>query len=278
MKRLYISDLDGTLLNSNARLTDNTAEIINELSGSGLAFTFATARTAASAVQITQKMTLSLPCILMNGVSIYDINAKKYIKNEYIKRSAALAVEEIFLKNNLQPYMYKIENEELYAVYTGFSNNEMFEFYKIRKDRYDKPFIKCNKLNEQTENSTVYFTILDSHDRLLPVKNEIEKISDVKFEFYKDVYHENLWFLEIFSCNASKFNAACFLKEYGGFDHITGFGDNFNDLPLFNACDRKIAVGNARDKIKETADIVIGNNDSDAVALWLKENFLNERI
>lgn len=278
MKRLYISDLDGTLLNSSAHITDNTAGIINELLASELAFTFATARTAASAVQMTQKIKLNLPCILMNGVSIYDITAGKYIKNEYIKRSAALAVEDIFLKNDLKPYMYKIQNEKLYAVFTGFSNAEMFEFYKIRKDKYDKPFIKCSSLSEQTEDNTVYFTILESYDKLLPVKNEVEKISDVKFEFYRDVYHKDLWFLEIFSCNASKYNAACFLKEYGGFEYVTGFGDNLNDMPLFDACDRKIAVGNARDEIKKAADIVIGSNDSDAVAVWLKENFLNERI
>ena len=31
MNKLFISDLDGTLFNSNAEITDNTAEIINLL-------------------------------------------------------------------------------------------------------------------------------------------------------------------------------------------------------------------------------------------------------
>ena len=57
-------------------------------------------------------------------------------------------------------------------------------------------------------------------------------------------------------------------KEYG-FDEIVAFGDNLNDLPMFEQADIKIAVGNARDEVKAAADIVIGTNDNDGVAQWL---------
>ena len=49
MKTLYVSDLDGTLLNSNTALTDTTIETINALVEEGMEFTFATARSITSA-------------------------------------------------------------------------------------------------------------------------------------------------------------------------------------------------------------------------------------
>ena len=67
-KKLYISDLDGTLLDNDARLSDFTAEAINKLIMQGMNFTFATARSVYSAKPITSKLNISVPCILMNGV------------------------------------------------------------------------------------------------------------------------------------------------------------------------------------------------------------------
>ena len=51
-----------------------------------------------------------------------------------------------------------------------------------------------------------------------------------------------------------------------------GFDDNLNDLELFNACDVKIAVANAVEKLKEHADTIIGSNDQDSVAVFIDDH------
>ena len=45
---LYITDLDGTLLNDESRVSDESARIISRLSREGCMITVATARTAAT--------------------------------------------------------------------------------------------------------------------------------------------------------------------------------------------------------------------------------------
>ena len=112
------------------------------------------------------------------------------------------------------------------------------------------------------------------YEELLPVKLEAEKISGVDIAFYLDVYND-AWYLEIFSHKASKSNALRFLREKYGFDRIVAFGDNLNDLPMFEQADIKVAVGNARDEVKAAADYVIGYNDRDGVAEWLKSEIEN---
>lgn len=274
MKELFITDLDGTLLYSDGRLSDITAEIINQFIESGGAFTFATARTASSAVKITEKINVNVPCILMNGVSIYDIQNKIYIKNEYINKKAAENVSKIFKQFNIQPFMYKIKNNRLYALYTGFENKQMYEFFLLRRNKYDKPFIKCSDFICESDENTVYFTILGEYEKLSPVKVFLDKISGIGSAFYRDVYNKGLWFLEVFSDRASKSNGVKFIKEYGNFDFVTCFGDNLNDLPMFSVCDRRIAVGNAKEEVKSAADEVIGCNDADSAALWIKKNYM----
>ena len=61
MKTLYVSDLDGTLLNSNTALTDTTIETINALVEEGMEFTFATARSITSASLVTRGLHLRTP-------------------------------------------------------------------------------------------------------------------------------------------------------------------------------------------------------------------------
>lgn len=67
MNTLYVSDLDGTLLNTNTELSEKIKEIINTLLQQGMKFTYATARSFYSASKILQGLHISIPVITYNG-------------------------------------------------------------------------------------------------------------------------------------------------------------------------------------------------------------------
>ena len=69
---LFVTDLDGTLINSKREVPKRSLEILNKLIEKGVNFTVATARTPATAVEILQNLNLKLPVALMTGVLIYD--------------------------------------------------------------------------------------------------------------------------------------------------------------------------------------------------------------
>ena len=52
------------------------------------------------------------------------------------------------------------------------------------------------------------------------------------------------------------------------------FGDDENDLDMLKACGKGIAVANALESVKNAADEICGDNDSDGVAMWLEENVI----
>lgn len=267
-RTLYISDLDGTLLSPEPAVTEKTAEIINGLTAKGMNFTFATARSIYSAIPITAALDINVPCILMNGVSIYDIKNECYIKNEFIEPADSAAVLSAFARHGVQCFMYRIDKEILTCYYSELTSKVMRSFAEVRKNNYKKPFVQC-RLEDHADEYTVYFTTTGPYEELYPVKEKVEKIKGVDHAFYLDVYN-NSWYLEVFSHKASKANGLAFLRERYGFDEIAAFGDNLNDLPMFAQADLKIAVGNAREEVKEEADIIIGTNSEDGVANWLK--------
>ncbi|MDE5892066.1 MAG: HAD family hydrolase [Acetatifactor sp.] len=57
-------------------------------------------------------------------------------------------------------------------------------------------------------------------------------------------------------------------------EDTAAFGDDENDLDMLRACGKGIAVANALELVRDAADEVCGNNDSDGVAMWLEENVI----
>lgn len=272
MKTLYISDLDGTLLNAEQRVSYETVEKINYCIDKGLLFTFATARTAASAVKITEKININIPCVLMNGVCVYDIAERKYMKIEYIPSDESKQLAEILDELKYNGFMYKISENRLFCEFTELDSSAMLEFYEIRRNCYDKPFEKIENFSDSCNSDVIYFTLLDSHERLDRVRRKIENICGLKYEFYCDIYNENVWYLEIFSEHASKYNGVKFLREKFEFDKIICFGDNLNDIPLFKASDVRVAVENAKPELKALADYIAPSNIENGTAQWIYDN------
>lgn len=273
MSILYISDLDGTLLNRDARLSKRSAEIINSLIKNGMLFTVATARSISS-IEILNGLGLKLPCVQLNGVLIYDFARGAYIDCIPIKNTAARKVLEILRRHDRTSFVYKVDDE--YGIHVEFErlrNEPERNFFEARRDSDYKSFSQINNIEINDDDKVIYFTMVDTYARLLPIHTEIEMTECVRSTLYNDNYSD-LYYLEIFSSEASKAAGMLRIKELLGADSVTAFGDNLNDLDMLKNADTAIAVGDAREKIKAAADIVIGNSYEDGVAEFL----LNERL
>ena len=127
-------------------------------------------------------------------------------------------------------------------------------------------------MSSQEENSLLYALYTDSaNTRLELMYNLLKHDSNIICDFYKDVYRQNCWCLEITSSQATKYSAVQFLRNYGSYEYITGFGDSWNDISLFQACDESYAVANASSKLKAIATATIKSNIEDGVADFLSQ-------
>ena len=87
MKVLYVSDLDGTLLRSDAKISEYTNQVINQLTEKGMLFSYATARSYVTATKVTKGLHVKIPIITYNGAVIlknepYEILAQNAFLRE----------------------------------------------------------------------------------------------------------------------------------------------------------------------------------------------------
>ncbi|MBO5162825.1 MAG: Cof-type HAD-IIB family hydrolase [Ruminococcus sp.] len=271
MKTLYISDLDGTLLNSAAELSDNTVSTINRLVDEGMYFTFATARTLYSAASITERLKINVPCILNNGAGIYDPNGGTYVKKACIPINVSKKIISAFRKNDVRCFLFKFAEGRLVTCYDKITEELMQSYVNERRTKFDQPFMECADILDELDETAVYINSCGEFEKLRPVRNSVGEIEGAGFEFYEDTYTKK-WYLETFSAAASKGSGIKYLRETYGFERVVAFGDNLNDLSMFEQADVKIAVENGNSRLKEEADVVIKSNDDDGVAIYLGQH------
>lgn len=272
LKTLYISDLDGTLLNPEKEVSAYTKSVINAFTAQGGSFTAATARSAASCVKILSGLDIRVPAILMNGAVIFDLARRSYMKTEIISYEPAHSIIGILKEHGISGFMYAVYEGCLVTYYENLEFKALKDFHDERVLKYYKSFEQVSSFEEKLiGNNIIYFTLIDDYEKLLAVHNSLKSNPDIDMAFYRDNYGDKLWYLEIFNVSASKYNAVKYLREYCRYDRIVGFGDNYNDIPLLKACDEFYSVSNAVDELKALSTAVIGSNAEDAVAGFITE-------
>ncbi len=271
MNELFITDLDGTLLDSAGKVSEKTKEILNALTKKGVSFAVATARTILSVSNILDGLNITAPCILMNGVCTYDMTEKKYLHCHYISPSAtAEYVKAVSGRGDISPYIYTIKDNELCAYYENMDTEPARSFAEERRKRYGKNFVQVD-FKELDPTYAVYFVICGKKDTIEPYYYELKDIKGLYLAFYRDTYDTSIYYLEMCSDKASKAGGIRYLREHYGYERIHCFGDNTNDIPMFNESDCSYAVANAVDELKAIADEIILSNNENGVALKIKE-------
>ncbi len=266
LKTIYITDLDGTLLNSDQRTSQFTNDVINSLIDCGGLFSFATARSEETATPVVNGFNISAPPIFYNGAVIgYSCGDLPPIRIFFSDNIVDIISE--LIDSDIFPIVYSfIDGEEKFSFIQDKCTNEMIEFLDTRKHciRY-RPI---NTFEELTKGNIFYITCIDSKNKLSPFYDKYR--NEYYCVFQKDSYTDGQW-LEIMPQASTKANAAVTLKERLGCDELVVFGDNKNDIELFKVADRSYAVANAVPELKAIATDVIESNNNDGVARFIQK-------
>ena len=93
MSRLYVSDLDGTLLNNEANLSEFSRRTLHRLLQNGLPFTVASARSVVSIRAMLKGLKLTLPVVEFNGAFLSDLETGHH---EVINSIEPAIVEDVY--------------------------------------------------------------------------------------------------------------------------------------------------------------------------------------
>ncbi|MGN0237978.1 MAG: HAD-IIB family hydrolase [Lepagella sp.] len=274
MKTLYVSDLDGTLMQPDATISLPSVETLNELISRGALFTIATARTPATVAGILRDVKMSIPGIVMTGAALWDKDSGHYTRMRYFDADAVSRVIDIYRATDTPTFIFTLDHDMVDIYFIGSQLNELQqEFVDERIDSPYKTFHIGEPIPDDLSKVVLLYTMIpdakaaDTYEktRLLP---------GIRAQYYHDIYGPEIGILEAFSDQATKALAMRSLADTLGVERIVCFGDNINDLPMMAVADVAVAVENALPQVKVKADIVIGSNTADSVVKFIREDFL----
>lgn len=270
MKTLYVSDLDGTLLNTRDKINPKSIEIINDLVEKGVLFTYATARSLVSASKVTEGLKLKMPVIAYNGVSIIDPCTGKLFSHMGFSEEEIRKVTEVLKAQEISPLVYSyVDGIEKVSWLPSRENEGVKRYLSLRQG--DKRFRALEDDTYLYEGQVFYFTCIGEKEQLQLVYDVFAADGRYRCTLQQELYRPEYW-CEIMPAAATKAQAIRKLKELQGFDRVVCFGDAINDIPMFQMADESYAVENAVAELKAIATGVIAGNDEDGVAKWLLEH------
>jgi Cof subfamily protein (haloacid dehalogenase superfamily) len=263
-------DLDGTVLGPGAVLSGRTRKTINACREKGLQLIIATGRAIEAAERFRIPLGAEGPMVYFNGAIVADMPGARILNStlldfEVVDFCIDLARSTGAYYQVFFPSARENPRQRLMAEKEGAEREMYFNHTGIRAEICDLKeaaagFPGCIK--------SMFVAEPEVQDALRP---RIEE------RFGNTIYIARTLknFLEIMDRRVSKGQGLRFVLECRGLkpDEVMAFGDEENDIPMFEAARFSAAPANAKDTVKAKADLVTGPNTEDGVAAFLEEFF-----
>lgn len=253
-------DLDGTLLNSKHEVSHKNKQVIRELKESGAEVLLNTGRSYDDIPATARE--LGLPTICLNGSMIFNEAGEKLFETTLSKETCRDIIQNVNKADvglliytnqggfpSTLPGLLEKSNEEIDAMFEDYDYESILE----------KEDLKIYKVIAWTK-----------EDELHNIEDAISQAQKVYGINYCSSFPNNL---EITSLEGQKGSAICRYEtmKFAAYTDVYAFGDGGNDLSQFDVATVSVAMANAPDHIKQSADFVTMTNDDDGVEYAIRE-------
>ncbi|SKC90152.1 Cof-type HAD-IIB family hydrolase [Maledivibacter halophilus] len=267
--KLVVTDMDGTLLNSQGKVPEENKEILTKLQDKGVHVAVATGRIYTSARVFAKYIGVKTPIIACNGAIVREIDNNEPLYESYLNKEDSLKIIDICRKHNVYYHFYT--EDTFYAESMARSALKYSEWNETldEEDRIDLKIIEDSYelINDSDEKIFKFIVIDEDVDLLKGIRKELSEIPGI--ECSKSYYNN----LEIMNKGVEKGKAVKNLADSLGVkrEEVICIGDNENDISMIKYAGLGVAMGNAEEIVKKTADYITEVNDKNGVAEVLKK-------
>lgn len=274
-KTLYVSDLDGTLLDNASRVSPETATMLNEAIANGALFTVATARTPATVQNLLRDVRMNLPAIVMTGAAQWDLAAQRFRSVTTIPEADADRIAEAFERGSLRPFTYCVSGDSFLNVYhSKVMSRREASFYEERRHLTLKRF-HLGQTPARLDKVALFFAT--GPEKLVEEAcAKLRDVTDCAVSWYRDVITPDTGLIDIYAPGVSKAHAVAEMARQTGATRIVVFGDNLNDLPMMRIATMGVAVENALPEVRSEATVTIGSNAAHSVARFILDDMASQ--
>ena len=263
--KMICLDIDGTLLNSQHKITQKTKEVIEMVANEKqIPVILVSARMPKGILFLQEELNIKQPIICYSGALVMDDKAN-------ILSNTGIAISDV-----RQVYNFARE----IGVHMSLYKDD--EWYIEEMDEWAEQESEITNISPNVMNFTDLFNVWEQ-EQLGPNKilcmaepNKIKPLDALIKSYHSNnlnIYPSKPTYLEIMPNNVSKTSAIGILMRKFNVQRseIIAIGDNYNDIDMIEFAGLGIAMGNAPDAVKQYADEITFSNDEDGVAEAIKK-------
>ena len=263
--KVIISDLDGTLLNTDHQISAYTKTIFQKLHSENYLIIVATGRHHLDALPIVEGLDCPVYLVTSNGARIHS-PAKELLFSFDIASDTIKSVLDLDIDPEFTTVLFK---EKVWQ--TNKENKKLNSFQTVMN--YPPEIVDFNFV-EDLSAIKLFFTH-NSHQKLVALKDKIMEDHSDDFHFAFSLP----FCLEFMDKSVDKSVAILKILEIEKytFEQSISFGDGFNDEKMLLATKKGLIMSNAVESLKNKLPHleVIFSNDDDGVAKYLVQKVLN---
>ncbi len=263
-KKIFFFDLDGTLLNSEKKITLKTLEALRKFTDAGNYFAINTGRAIDSAKMVYKHLGLDFKGSFLcgsNGTEIYSVEEDRYVFRTGVRLELVPRILDLAEQYDVHCHTYNLDH------IVSRHDNECMKYYR----RVIKtPLLITNDVLKDVTEPPSKMIAIELHDH-----SKQERFREALQNMVGDeltLLYSNPYYLEIFPSDAGKGSAVKRLADILSVDIVNTYaaGDEQNDISMIQAAGTGIAMINGTDLVKESADVVTTfDNDHDGLAEFI---------
>jgi Cof subfamily protein (haloacid dehalogenase superfamily) len=252
---LLLSDVDGTLVTKDKVLTERAIKSVQKLNEAGVKFAVTSGRPPKGMQMLINPLHLTTPIAGFNG-GTFVLPDHTMLGEKSLSKETALKTMEIVLKYGLDLWLYAGNDWYVRTREAPHVDREVFtvQFEPIVVPDFEDFHLEVTKV----------VGVSDQFDRVEECETELQKaLGDSASATRSQPYY-----VDVTNPDANKGGVLKMLSKYLSIDpsEIATIGDGPNDVLMFKLAGMSIAMGNANEKVKQSATYVTDSNDEEGFA------------
>lgn len=254
MKRLFATDLDGTILPHNGSFHKNDLKSLARMGEEGIIRVVATGRSLFFSFKALHDEFPIDYLVFSSGAGVYNWRTKEIIRSLHLNRAQVDNVESLFTNKGLGYTLHKYipDNHQFWYKTASNSHPDLCRFVENRID-FASPI---STLNETEENFSQMLTILDEPVEVEQILRELTEVKVIRAT--SPIDGKSIW-IEVFHHEASKASGIQLICDIEKISHqnVWVLGNDYNDVDMLNSFyPRSFVVSNAPDELKARYNVV----------------------
>ena len=277
--RIVALDLDGTLLDSQKRLSDANCAALGKAAAKGVLIVPTTGRFFGMMPPSVRDLPFVRYAITINGAQVYDRETDTALVRDEIPLDMALGIMETLDRHDVIYDCYRQNwgwmTAALQEKAADYATNEHY-LKMVREFRKPVPELKAHLRATAGDGDVQKIMLFAPNSQVSgPASEVLDPIRrEMAAKFPEIKVTASTWNnIELNIKTAHKGNALRRFAEHLGLtlDNCMAFGDGMNDFTMVEAAGLGIAMSNAEPEVKRVAKWIAPSNDEDGVAAGLEK-------